>query len=90
MNCKAANGEPFGEEGVDFNECGLLPRDVTRAKEGRNGTLGSGVRGGETGISLGSGGSIEVRASVAELIHFSSRPGTRGGDSGRIRNASAK
>lgn len=92
INCKAARGEPLGEEGVDRIERGLLPLGVLRANEGMKGRLGSGVRGGDIGRSLGSGGSIAARARLAELIHFSSRPLPWGGESGigRMRNASAK
>jgi hypothetical protein len=82
MNCKGVKGEPF-VEGEDFNDCGLWPLGVDREKEGTKGTLGSGVRGDSGGVS---GASVNV----AELIHFSSRAPTRGGESGIRRKLSAK
>lgn len=66
-------------------DCGLCPLGVTKAKDGRNDVVGSGVRG-----ALGGESDSRDSNSVAELIHRSA-PG-RGGDSGAeaIRKLSAK
>jgi len=80
MNCIGIRGDPV--EGVERNERGLCPLGVNKENEG---TVGSGVRGG-VDASLTSGAS----SNIAELIHFSSRARTRGGESGRRRKTSAK
>lgn len=84
MNCKGVNGEPF-VDGLDFSDCGLAPFGVDRENEGIW-PFGSGVRGGSGGVASGSGASSRV----VELIHFSSLPPARGGESDRRRKLSAK
>jgi hypothetical protein len=66
MNCMGVNGDPCDE--VDLSERGLWPLGVDIEIDGKNGPLGSGVRGGSGGVSGVSGASSRV----AELSHFSS------------------
>lgn len=90
MNCKAVKGDP-GADGVDLTERGLLLDGVERAKTGiRDGLpLGSGVRGGAGGVLTVPSSGVSSR--VVELIHFSSRTWVeRSGESGKMRNRSAK
>ena len=86
-NCSGVRpGEPFPrlEPGEDLSDRGLWASGETMAKEGS--TPGSGVCGERRGRSVISAAS----SSVAELIHFSSLGLTVGGESGKMRNASAK
>jgi hypothetical protein len=53
MNCKGVNGDPDDE--VDLSERGLCPLGVDKEKDGKKGTLGSGVRGGSSRASGVSG-----------------------------------
>lgn len=85
MNCKAVNGEPFGED-VDFNERGL-PVGEDMEKDGSRGSFGSGVR------LRASGSSSKISAAsrrVVELIHFSSRAADPWGGESKSRKLSAK
>lgn len=83
INCIGVRGDPF-VEGGDLSERGLCPPGVINRKVGTNGTVGSGVRGARGGV-LSSG----LSNRVAELIHFTSWPPARGGDSGKILKLSA-
>lgn len=76
------SGEP-GDEPV-LIDLGLVPPGVDRAKEGIKASLGSGVFGALGGVMR-----MAACERLVELIHISSRELKRG-DSGRMRNASAK
>ena len=82
MNCRGVNGDPAGE-GVCTVDV-RVPSGVDKANDGRDGVKDSGVPGDlvERLASL-------PLLSVEALIHRSFMPG-RSGDSGRIRNKSAK
>jgi len=83
MNCMGVRGDPFVEE-EDLRERGLCALGVIRQKVGKNGKVGSGVRGGAaSGLACASN-------RVAELIHFVSGIPVLGGDSGKILKLSAK
>lgn len=86
MNCNGVRGDP-PVEGV-FRDRGLWPLGVDRAKEGRNGAPGSGVRGGG-----GRGGGdmlLPDARRLTELIHFSSRVPRLGESVGSKGHNSAK
>lgn len=86
INCRACSGEPG--EGEVLSECGLFPLGVERAKDGKKGSLGSGVFGGLGGEMISA-----ACPSVDELIHFSSFEPIRGGEFSGIEsnlNESAK
>jgi hypothetical protein len=83
MNCIGVSGDPFVEGGV-LRERGLCAVGVIKANVGKNGKMGSGVRGG-TGEPASCASSR-----VAELIHFVSGIPALGGESGKILKLSAK
>jgi len=93
MNCSGVSGEPFAE-GDDAIDRGLCPVGVISEKVGTNEYFGSGVLGGTGGDRILVGFAFVVisaaSSNVAELIHFSSSPPGRGGDSESSLKLSAK
>lgn len=80
MNCMGVRGEePFREGDADRIDRGLWLLGLDKAKEGINGTIGSGVFG-RGGISVASVPGSGCSNKVAELIHFSSLPPYLEGD----------